>query len=93
MNYGAAGPKSTGRGFGPEAETPEDSDDNDTRESGAGINLSQSHRSAASGAAAAAEPSADVAAPAATAAAGPEAAAVGPCSGPADYPERRQLLL
>ncbi len=28
-NYGTAGPESTGRGYGAEAETPEDSDDDD----------------------------------------------------------------
>jgi hypothetical protein len=41
-NYGAAGPESTGRGYGAEAETPEDSDDDDAREPGAGVDGSQS---------------------------------------------------
>ncbi len=66
--YGAAGPESTGRGNGAEAETPEDSDD------GSSAYGSQSPESAAAGAAAAAEPFA-AAAPAAAATAKPAAAA------------------
>jgi hypothetical protein len=68
INYGAAGPESTGRGCSAEAETPEDSDD------GSGANGRQSPESAGAGAAAAAEPFA-AAAPAPTATAKPAPAA------------------
>jgi hypothetical protein len=78
-SYGAAGPESAGRGYGAEAETPEDSDDE------VAVDVSQAPGSAAAGAAAAAEPaepaaaaaesSAFVAAQAAAAAAGPAPAA------------------
>jgi hypothetical protein len=62
-NYGAAGPESTGRGYGAEAETPEDSDD----DAAAAAAATAAGEKAAAGAAllaAAAAPAAAGAAPA-----------------------------
>jgi hypothetical protein len=64
--YSSAGPESAGRGYGAEAKAPEDSDDDEARESDSGVDGSQS------------EPSAAVAAPAAAATAESAAAAAEP---------------
>jgi len=73
QNYGAAGPESTGRGYGAEAETPEDSDD-----AAAAAAATAAGEKAAAGAAllaAAAAPAAAAAGPAAAGAAPAEPAA------------------